>query len=38
MKIHYTTKEELKKAVWRMVSQGHDISVDMKSLTITLYV
>jgi hypothetical protein len=37
MQIRYNTVEELKKAVWRLFSQGKDVSVDMKNLVITIH-
>lgn len=36
MKIHnFYSKDEVKKAAWRMMQQGKDISVDMTRLIIT---
>ena len=38
MIIHnFYSKEEVKKAAWRMMQQGKDIAVDMTRLIITEY-
>ena len=37
MTIQCSTLEELKKAAWRMFSQGKDIAVNTHNLIITIY-